>query len=85
LGRDASFQANLDYAKNLWQGVRVLIDWGEQYEQVMGRSVGHKLQVVGRILVVRRDVECHHSLQEGLRGLVVGEESVTVDVEELAL
>jgi hypothetical protein len=52
---------------------------------VVTRSVRHELQVVGRVLVVRRDVETHHPLEERFRGGVVREEGVAVDVVQLAL
>ncbi len=44
-----------------------------------------QLQIVRRILVVRRHKERHHALEKRLAGLVVGEERVAVHIVELAL
>jgi hypothetical protein len=51
---------------------------------VCGR-VGHELEVVGRVLVVAGHVERHHPLEKQLARFVVGEESVTVHIVQLAL
>lgn len=52
-----------------------MVSWG----------VAHEDEVVWRVLVVRRDVERHHLLEEPLGGLVEGEERVPLDVVEVAL
>ena len=52
---------------------------------MMCRSVGHELEIVWLVLVVTRDVEGHHSLEENLRRRVVTEECVPRDIIELAL
>jgi len=36
----------------------------QKHEEVVSRGIGHELEVVGRVLVVRRDVERHGPLQE---------------------
>lgn len=52
---------------------------------MMCGRIGHELEVVGRVLVVAGDIERHHPLEKELARLVVGEESVTVHVVQLAL
>ena len=49
------------------------------------RSVGHELEVVWLVLIVTRDVEGHHSLEENLRCRVIAEKSIPRDIIELAL
>ena len=80
-----SFQADLDDAEHFWQDAGVRVCGAEQAEQVVGGGVRHHLQVVGGVLVVRRDVKRHDTLEEGLRGLVVAEQGVPVDVVQVAV
>ena len=52
-----------------------MVSWG----------VREKLEVIWSVLVVRCNVEGHESVKELLAGLVVAEQSVAVDVVQLAL
>ena len=47
---------------------------------MVGGGVGQQLEVVGSVLVVRGYIESHQPVEELLTGLVVGEESVPVDM-----
>ena len=57
----------------------------EQHKELMSRRVTHKLEIVGRVLVVRRDEERDHALQEGLRCRMVREERIAIDPVQRAL
>ena len=48
------------------------------------RGIRQELQIVGRILVVRRHIQGHHALQKVLGGLVVRKQRVPLDVIEIA-
>ena len=52
---------------------------------MVGRGIGHHLEIVGGVLVVRRHEEGHDPLKEGLRCSVVAEQGVAVDVVEVAV
>lgn len=52
---------------------------------MMCRRVTHEHQVVGTVLVVTGYVQGHHALQKLLAEFVIREQSVTIDVEQLAL
>mmetsp|Transcript_19976 Transcript_19976/g.34322 ORF Transcript_19976/g.34322 Transcript_19976/m.34322 type:complete len:387 (+) Transcript_19976:2990-4150(+) len=62
-----------------------MVDWRQQHKQMMGRGVGHQLQIVRLVLVVRRDVQAHHLLEEVLCHPVVAKQRVPIDVVQLAL
>ena len=85
LPRNAALERDLQHDE--WFGeVRLVGGEGrEEHEEVVRGRVGEQLEVVRLVLVVRRDVERHHALQEDLGRGVEAEERVARDVEELAL
>lgn len=85
LFRDVTLQRDLDDDKRVRKGALVVLEGREEDEEMVCGSVGHELQVVGRVLVVRSHVERHHPLQEHLGRRVVREQGVPVDVVQLAL
>ena len=52
---------------------------------MMRRSIRHHLEVVRSVLVVRGHKQGDDTLQEGLRGSVVAEQSVPIDVVQVAV
>lgn len=46
-----------------------LIYWAQQGKQVVCWSIAHQDQVIGRVAVVARHIQCHHALQERFRRL----------------
>ena len=85
LPRDLALQTDLHHGQDVRQLARVHVHRAEQHEDLVRRSVREQLQVVGRVLVVGRDAEREHPLEEALRGGVVGEERIAVHPIELAL
>ena len=74
--RDLTLKADLDDAKNLRKTARV---WGErpqETEEVVCGCITEELEIVGRVLVVGGNEQCHHTVQECLTGRVVREQSV---------
>ena len=64
--RVAGRQGTLNHADGLRHFGGGMVDWRQQHKQMMGRGVGHQLQIVRLVLVVRRDVQAHHLLEEVL-------------------
>ena len=81
---DLSLKCYLNDAKRFWEFV-VFCDGRNKDEELVRRCVGHQLEVVRRVLVVTRNVESHHLLQELLSCWIEGKQSISVDVEKLAL
>lgn len=77
-------RTNLHNDERIGKSVRSLGQGRQEDEELLSRSVTHELKVVGRVLVVTRDVERHHALEEDFGRGVEGEEGIPIDVEELA-
>lgn len=75
---------HLENDEGVGKSVVSLFQRRQKYKEVLTRCITHQLQVVRRVLVMTRDVEAHHSLEEDLRGGMEREESIAIDVEEFA-
>lgn len=83
--RDVPLESDLEHDEWVRKRVLVVLYRREKDKEVVGGRVGHKLEVVGGVLIVRGDVESHHPLKEELRCGVEREKSVPIDVEQLAV
>lgn len=50
----------------------------------MSWGVRQQLKIVGLVLVMRGDIQCHYPLQEKLRSRVVAEQRISVHIKEFA-
>lgn len=71
-------RAHLYGAVNVRKCVLLVFDSFEENKKKVGRGVGHQLQVVGAVLVVRRNKKALQPLQESLARRVVRKQSVPV-------
>lgn len=83
--RHHSFEGDLHDAEDVGHVVAGLVDGAKQHEEAVRGGVRHEEEVVGGVAVVRRNVECHHPLEQLLRRLVVREERVPLHAKEGAL
>ncbi len=81
---DIALERDLDDDQRVGERALVVLERREEHKEVVRRCIRHELEVVGRVLVVGRDVERHHALEKDLARGVVRKEGVAVDVEELA-
>ena len=85
---DLSFKADLNSAKDIGGfilALTILLQGSKKDEDGMGRSIGKELEIVGGVLVMRRDEETHQTEQKLFSCLVVGEQGLTINQEELAI
>ena len=78
-------QTDLNNTQHLGQNAGVWVCGAKQTKQVVSGCIGHHLQVVGSVFVMRRDVERHDPLEKGLGGFVIAEKGVSVDIVQVAV
>ena len=78
-------QTDLNNTQHLGQNAGVWVCGAQQTKQVVSGRIGHHLQVVGSVFVMRRDVERHDPLEKGLGGFMVAEQGVSVDIVQVAV
>ena len=77
-------KTNLHDDERIGKSVVAFLERREEDEEMLSRRVTHELEIVRRVLVMTRDVERHHALEEDFGGGVEGEKGVAIDVEEFA-
>ena len=68
----------LQYTQYLGQGRCGVVYRSQEYIDLVCWCIGEQLEVIGTVLVVGGDIECHQSMEELLTGSVVAEQCVSV-------
>lgn len=80
---NSAFETDLNDAVDVGKCVGLLR--GEEDEEHVGWSIGEELQIIGRVFVMRRDVERPDALKKSLGKFVITEKRVSIDEEELTI